>query len=187
MTQAAEALIELFAARGAAAYGGERVSQEAHALQAATLAHSQGAEEALIVASLLHDVGHLIHDRGDDIAERGIDARHEAIGAVRLAKYFGAAVVEPVRLHVAAKRFLCVADCGYYAGLSPGSKRSLALQGGAFDAAEAARFETLPFAQDATRLRRWDDLAKVPGVATRSLGDFRATIERVMTAHPPVG
>jgi predicted HD phosphohydrolase len=95
-------------------------------------------------------------------------------------------VVEPVRLHVAAKRFLCVADRGYYAGLSPGSKRSLALQGGAFDAAEAARFETLPFAQDATRLRRWDDLAKVPGVATKSLGDFRATIERVMTAHPPV-
>jgi phosphonate degradation associated HDIG domain protein len=185
MIEGAGALMQLFAERGAAAYGGERVSQEAHALQTATLAETQGATETLIVAALLHDLGHLIHDRGHDIAERGIDARHEAIGAVRLARYFAAAVVEPVRLHVAAKRYLCAADRGYYADLSPASKRSLALQGGAFDAAEAAEFETLPFADDAVRLRRWDDLAKIPGAPTKSLGDYRAAIERVMAAHPP--
>src|SRR5690348_1669067 len=140
MTEAIDGLMDLFARRGAAAYVGESVSQEAHALQTAALAEAEGATETLIVAALLHDLGHLIHDRGDDIAERGIDARHEAIGAVHLARFFAAAVVEPVRLHVAAKRYLCAADAGYYAALSPGSKRSLALQGGAFDAAAAARF-----------------------------------------------
>jgi phosphonate degradation associated HDIG domain protein len=185
MIEPAEALMQLFAERGAAAYGGERVSQVAHALQTATLAEAQGAAEALIVAALLHDLGHLIHDRGHDIAARGVDARHEAIGAERLARYFGAAVVEPVRLHVAAKRYLCAVDRGYDADLSPASKRSLALQGGAFDAAAAAEFETLRFAEDAVRLRRWDDLAKIPDARTRSLGDYRASIERVVAAHPP--
>jgi predicted HD phosphohydrolase len=104
---------------------------------------------------------------------------------VRLGRYFGAAVVEPVRLHVAAKRYLCAADRGYYTDLSSASKRSLALQGGTFDAAAAAGFETEPFAEDAVRLRRWDDLAKVPGAPTKSLGDYRMTIQRVMAAYPP--
>jgi phosphonate degradation associated HDIG domain protein len=185
MTGAINALFEFFAARGAGAYGGESVSQEAHALQTAALAEAHGAPEALIVASLFHDLGHLIHDRGHDIAERGIDARHEAIGAVRLARCFGAAVVEPIRLHVAAKRYLSAVARGYYADLSPASKRSLALQGGPFAAVAAARFETLPFAEDAVRLRRWDDLAKRPGAPTKSVGDYRALIERVMATDPP--
>jgi phosphonate degradation associated HDIG domain protein len=185
MIDAAEVLMQLFAKLGAAAYVDERVSQEAHALQAATLAGSQGAAETLIIAALLHDLGHLIHGRGDDIAERGVDARHEAIGAVRLTRYFGAAVVEPVRLHVAAKRYLCATNRCYYADLSPGSQHSLALQGGAFDPVEAARFEAMPYAEDAVRLRRWDDLAKVPGARTKSLADYHRMIERVMAAHPP--
>jgi phosphonate degradation associated HDIG domain protein len=184
MTEAAQALMELFAERGAALYGGERVSQAEHALQTAALAEADGAAETLIVAALLHDLGHLVHEAGPDIAERGIDARHEAIGAARLARYFAPAVVEPVRLHVAAKRYLCAVEPGYHADLSPASKRSLALQGGAFDAAGAAKFAASPFAEDAVRLRRWDDLAKIPTAPTKSLAEYRPMIERVMAAHP---
>ena len=185
MTPETDTIIALFDRRGADAYLAEAVTQEAHALQSAARAEAAGAGEALIVAALLHDLGHLIHRADEDLAGRGIDARHEAIGATWLARQFGPAVVEPVRLHVPAKRYLCATDPGYHATLSPASQRSLALQGGAFDAEATARFAALPFAEAAVALRLWDDRAKVPGAATRSLGEYRDMIARVRTAHPP--
>ncbi|HVJ53963.1 MAG TPA: HD domain-containing protein [Aliidongia sp.] len=179
MTDLAEIILALFERRGADAYSGEAVTQQAHALQCAALAEAEGAGEPLVLAALLHDIGHLVHDAGEDVAARGIDARHEAIGAVRLARHFGPAVVEPVRLHVPAKRYLCATDAAYYDALSPASKRSLALQGGPFTASEAAEFEVRPHARDAVRLRRWDDLAKVPDAPTKGLGAYRALMLRV--------
>src|SRR5229473_2670347 len=110
-----------FDRHGADAYGGERVRQLEHALQCATLAESEGAEPRLITAALLHDIGHLIHDLGDSPAARGIDDRHELRGREWLARWFGEAVTEPVRLHVNAKRYLTATDPGYFATLSPGS------------------------------------------------------------------
>ena len=180
-----DALLALFERRGADAYSGEAVTQEAHALQAAALAEAAGAAAPLIVAALLHDIGHLVHQADADLAGRGIDARHEAIAAASLARHFGPAVVEPVRLHVAAKRYLCAVDPAYQASLSPASQRSLALQGGAFDRAATQAFAALPFAADAVALRRWDDLAKVPGAATPPRETYRAMIARVAAAHPP--
>ena len=101
-----EEILELFARRGASAYHGEAVSQAEHALQAADLADREGAPDRLIVAALLHDVGHLLDGQDEDLAERGVDGRHEEAGGAWLARHFGAAVTAPIRLHVAAKRYL---------------------------------------------------------------------------------
>ena len=167
---------ELFEGGGGRQYGGERVTQLAHALQCAMAAESAGASAPLIAAALLHDVGHLIHDLGPRPAERGVDDRHEERGAAWLAGRFAPDVTEPVRLHVDAKRYLCAVEPGYFAGLSPASVRSLALQGGPFDAGAAADFIKRPHATDAVRLRRWDEAAKVAGLATPDIAHFAGAL-----------
>ncbi len=172
-------LTRLFRDQGGSAYFGEAVSQNEHALQAAWLAEQEGASDALVVAALLHDIGHLRHEQGEDVADRGLDARHEAAGADWLATHFGPQVVEPVRLHVAAKRYLCALDPDYRNGLSPASRQSLALQGGPFTPQETRDFEGNPFAQDAVRLRRWDDAAKVPGLDVPALAYYLPRVERL--------
>jgi len=170
-------IFEIFEVRGGDAYFGEPVSQLEHALQAAYYAGQENAPASLVVAALLHDVGHLLHGLGEHVADRGIDARHEDVGEAWLAREFGPEVTEPVRMHVDAKRYLCATDPEYLALLSPASLQSLALQGGAYTAEEAREFERRPFARDAVRLRRWDDLAKVPGMAVPGLESYRALIE----------
>jgi [1-hydroxy-2-(trimethylamino)ethyl]phosphonate dioxygenase len=168
-----------FDRHGGEDYGSERVRQIEHALQCAALAEGEGAAPALIAAALLHDIGHLIHDLGDRPAARGIDDRHEVLGRTFLARWFGAPVTEPVRLHVDAKRYLTATDRGYFATLSAGSVRSLELQGGPFSAEKAASFISRPFAADAVRLRRWDEAAKGPGKTTPDLGHFRRHLNEV--------
>lgn len=156
----------LFEGRGAAAYGLAGVNQAEHALQTASLAERDDAGPALTVAALLHDIGHLVADLGDDPAADGIDDRHEAVGHAWLASRFPPEVTEPVRLHVAAKRWLCGTEPGYFARLAPDSVRSLALQGGPMAAAAAVAFAAQPHAEAAIRLRRWDEAAKVVGLPT---------------------
>lgn len=170
-------IFALFDGASGRQYGGECVTQLAHALQCAAAAEREGAAAALIVAALLHDVGHLVHDLGPRPAARGIDDRHEEGGALWLRRWFGAEVSEPVRLHVAAKRYLCAVEPGYFATLSTASVRSLELQGGRFDAAGAAAFIAEPHAEEAVRLRRWDEAAKEPDLATPDLAHFRPYIE----------
>ncbi len=178
-------IVRLFASKGQAAYHGEAVSQTEHALQSAHLAKTAGAPDALVVAALLHDVGHLIGGEAEDIADRGVDGRHEDEGADWLARHFGDAVAGPVRLHVAAKRYLCAVDAEYRARLSPASLRSLALQGGAMAADESARFEADPNHRAALMLRRWDDEAKVPGLAVPGLDRYRALLEAALLRDLP--
>jgi len=180
MERIVDRLIELLRTRGARQYGGERVSQCEHGLQAAALAQQEEAPPVLVAAALLHDIGHLLHEEGEQPALRGVDDQHEAVGANYLLPAFGPAVAEPVRLHVPAKRYLCATDPGYFARLSPGSVRSLALQGGPFTPKEAAEFQALPFAEDATRIRRWDEAAKVPGIPTPDLEHYRATLQAAL-------
>ena len=140
---------------------------------AATLAEGAHASAALVVAALLHDIGHLIDKKAEGAARRGVDRRHEKVGSGYLAAWFPEAVTEPVRLHVDAKRYLCATEPVYYDGLSPASKRSLALQGGPFSATEAARFIDRPHGREAVALRRWDDRAKATGAETLPLSHFR--------------
>ncbi|HVX10301.1 MAG TPA: HD domain-containing protein [Pirellulales bacterium] len=173
----AEEIVGLFAARGDSQYGGEAVSQQEHALQAAMFAERENADGALIVAALLHDVGHLLHDLPDDAPEQGTDDRHEVLAAHWLAKRFGPEVVEPARLHVTAKRYLCAVDGSYQRELSAPSVLSLKLQGGPMTPEEVREFESQPHFEAAVRLRRWDDAAKIVGLATPDVRHFMRYVE----------
>jgi [1-hydroxy-2-(trimethylamino)ethyl]phosphonate dioxygenase len=177
----ANEIIALFERKGSAAYFGEPVSQLEHALQAAWYAEREGASDSLVVAALLHDIGHLLHDLPENIAGMGIDSRHEDLGHAWLAQRFPPEITAPVRLHVDAKRYLCAKDPEYLKTLSPASLESLELQGGAFTDAEAEDFLRQPFAREAIRLRRWDDLAKTPGMETPGLKHYRAKIEAAVS------
>jgi len=172
-------ILALYGARGGAAYFGERVSMAEHGLQAAHFAELAGAPPQLVVAALLHDIGHLLEEVPDDIDDWTLDARHEEIGARWLARHFEAAVCEPVRLHVPAKRYLCATDAGYLARLSPASMHTLKLQGGPMSADEVARFEAAAHWQQAVRLRHWDDQGKVAGLVTAPLEEYRSLIEQI--------
>jgi phosphonate degradation associated HDIG domain protein len=157
---------EIIEGKGHRLYGLSAINQRAHALQAAWLAEQAGCDAALITACLLHDIGHMVHDLGQDPARDGIDDRHEERGQAWLAHWFGPEVTEPVRLHVAAKRYLCATEADYFAKLSPDSVRSLALQGGPMAEPEVAAYRANPHAEAATMLRRFDERAKVKGLST---------------------
>lgn len=179
-------IVELFKRRGQEMYSGEPVTQTEHALQTAWQAEQSGADAALITAALLHDVGHLLHDLSEDCAEDGIDDKHEALGADWLSKHFGFAVVEPVRLHVAAKRYLCAVDEEYNAKLSDASRLSLRLQGGPFTDSQVRKFEQHPLFSSAVQLRLWDEKAKIPMLFTPPLEQFLDYARRVISRQDPL-
>ncbi|QJR14366.1 phosphonate degradation HD-domain oxygenase [Usitatibacter palustris] len=169
---------KLFRDHGHIAYSGEGVSQLEHALQSAMQGEQEGAEEPLIVAALLHDLGHLLNLQGETPTARGIDDQHQYFAIPFIRPLFGPEVIEPIRLHVDAKRALCSLEPDYYEALSEDSKRSLTLQGGIYTQAETDAFLEKPFAEEAIRLRRWDDGAKVAGLATPPLAHYLAMVER---------
>jgi len=165
-------VLECFRLRGHSGYGKEVVSQLEHALQTAFAAEQANAPSELIAACLLHDVGHLLHDLPEDAPDKNIDDEHEQLGAAWLIEYFSPEVVEPIRLHVAAKRYLCTVDSEYFSKLSPPSVQSLELQGGPMSKSQAAHFESHPHFTAAIQLRRFDDQAKIPNLATPTLEHY---------------
>jgi [1-hydroxy-2-(trimethylamino)ethyl]phosphonate dioxygenase len=173
----ADEVFTLFARRGSEAYFGERVSMTEHALQAAYFAGQESAAEQLVLAALLHDIGHLIEEVPDDLADWKTDARHEEAGARWIARRLPPEVSEPVRLHVPAKRYLCATDTNYVAMLSHASIVTLELQGGPMSRDEVLQFETELFHPQALRLRHWDDQGKVVGLKTPGLAEYRQLIE----------
>jgi phosphonate degradation associated HDIG domain protein len=173
----------LFSRRGGEQYSGEPVTQLEHALQSAALGEAEGADDELVTAALLHDIGHLIQDFGDTPTLRGIDDVHQYAAIPFLRGLFGDRVLGGVRLHVDAKRYLCATRAGYFEALSEDSKRSLVLQGGVFDAAQAAAFIAQPGAADAVRVRQWDDRAKAAGASTPPLSHFMARARRCALAR----
>jgi phosphonate degradation associated HDIG domain protein len=174
----------LFARKGGRAYEGEPVTQIEHALQTAARAEAEGATPALVSAALLHDLGHMLNDQGETPTLRGVDDLHQYAALPFLRALFPDDVLTPIQLHVDAKRYLCATREGYYEALSTDSKRSLALQGGIFAPAQATAFIAQPFAQDAVRVRLWDDLAKVEGAATPPLAHFVAALEAAQLPTP---
>jgi phosphonate degradation associated HDIG domain protein len=168
-------IARVYAERGHLHYG-EGVTELEHALQAADLAYQAGEPPELVVACLLHDIGHLSHDLGEGIAEQGVDAGHEELSAQILAAWFGPEVAVPARLHVAAKRYLCRVDPNYLGTLSAPSLLSLRLQGGPLSILEAEDFAKDPHHAAAIRLRHYDDLAKIPGKSVPSLETYSPLI-----------
>jgi len=173
-----EELLDLLEAGGGAAYFGEPVTVLEHSLQGALFATQGGHTESLVLAALLHDIGHLLHTAGEDAAEHGVDTRHEELAMEILGDHLPASVTEPIRLHVAAKRYLCRVEPKYLAGLSPASELSLRLQGGPMTDAEAAKFTANPWFEDAVQLRYWDDAAKIPNLVTPPVREYEATLRR---------
>lgn len=173
-------IVNLFEAHGGSLYFGEEVTEKEHALQCAHLAEEAGAEPEVVVGALLHDIGHLLHGLGEDIAEHGIDGKHEDVGATWAAQYFPSAVVDCIRLHVDAKRYLTAVEPGYLEGLSPASRQSLDLQGGPFSPEEVAQFEgNEPNFKVAVQVRRWDDEAKIVGLDVPTVEHYRALLDKV--------
>ncbi len=170
----------LFEQYGNLAYSGEPVTQLEHALQSGALAEEAGADDELVAAAFLHDLGHLLNLQGETPTERGIDDLHQYFALPFLRPVFSDAVLEPIRLHVDAKRCLCAVDETYFGQLSTDSVRSLELQGGIFSKDEAEVFLKKPYAEDALRLRKWDDRAKEEHRATPGLDHYLGVVERVM-------
>lgn len=168
----------LFARRGHEQYAGEPVTQLEHALQTAALAEGDGADDALITACLLHDLGHLLQDLGETPTLRGVDDVHQDAAIPLLRGLFPERVLGGIRLHVDAKRYLCATRPGHHEALSDDSRRSLVLQGGAFDAARAAAFIARPGAPEAVQLRLYDDRAKTAGLPTPPLTHYLARARR---------
>ncbi|WP_213954878.1 MULTISPECIES: phosphonate degradation HD-domain oxygenase [unclassified Variovorax] len=164
----------LFARHGAATYSGEPVTQLQHALQTAWLAEQAGADDELVTAALLHDLGHLLNDQGESPTLRGIDDVHQYFALPFLRGVFGERVLGAIQWHVDAKRYLCATRPDYWQALSADSKRSLELQGGTFSAAQAREFIGRAHAADAVQVRLWDDLAKSPDLQTPPLGHYLA-------------
>src|SRR5262252_8143021 len=163
-------IIELLDSSAGESYLGEAVTQREHALQAAYLAEMDGADDALIAAALLHDIGYWIGCG---------DAPHEEAGGDWLRERFVPEVAEPVRLHVAAKRYLCTVDPAYSDRLSRASVLSLEIQGGLMLADEVRSFESNRFHHHAVRLRLWDDRAKVAGAAVKDPQEYVPILRRV--------
>ncbi|WP_433242201.1 HD domain-containing protein [Streptosporangium sp. CA-135522] len=179
-----EHLRTLFDGPGADDYLGEEVTQAAHMLQAAARAREADAASALVAAALLHDVGHFTGEiTGHDLME-GTDNRHSHVGADWLGQWFGPEVTEPIRLHVAAKRYLCAVDGSYHDRLSEASRYTLGVQGGPMEPWEQARFEAEPYARDAVRLRRWDDEAKEPNRTVAAFIDYTALLHGLIRLPP---
>ena len=176
-------IVQLLGSRATTWYGQEAVSQLDHALQCAHLAELANEAPETVVAALLHDLGHMLSAERTPLPDRDAlpakDDLHQFVALPFLRALFPDAVLEPIKLHVDAKRYLCAVDAGYWESLSVASKHSLDLQGGRYDEAQLQAFEDLTFYAEAVRLRRYDDLAKIPGQVTPQLAHFADLMARV--------
>jgi phosphonate degradation associated HDIG domain protein len=173
-------ILDLFAQRGAREYMGEAVTMSQHMEQSAACAVADGAPDSLVIAALLHDIGHFVGDHPIEALENGIDNTHEEVGARYLQPCFPPSITEPIRLHVAAKRYLCATNDEYLGLLSDASVNSLMVQGGPMSPAEVERFETNPHYKDAVQLRLYDDDGKVAGLTIKPVTDYRQTLESLL-------
>ena len=176
-------IADIFTRRGAESYLGEAVTMSEHMLQGALLAEEAGADDTLVAAALLHDIGHYTNEFGEDYIDQGIDNLHDQAGARVLEGFFPPVVVACVRLHVAAKRYLCATDPAYFGKLSPASVATLKLQGGPMNEAEVGEFRANPYYTEAVQVRLWDEEGKVPGRATPAFDHYAPVLQRVVDRY----
>ncbi len=173
-------LEDIFKRRGAESYLGEKVSMAQHMLQAAQAAEQSQAGPDLIVAALLHDVGHYSNEIPDTVLMKGTDNYHEEAGANFLADYFPLSVTEPVRQHVATKRYLCATDPTYMSRLSEASVYTLKVQGGPMSPDEVAEFEKTPYLDNCIKVRIWDDEGKDPDKPHPDFSHYRDLVQSLV-------
>ena len=174
---------DIFERRGGERYLGEAVTLAEHMLQGATIAERNGDPEEVIAAALLHDIGHIVsHSCAFSMSDTQ-DRFHEEAGARLLEPFFPEVVVDCCRFHVAAKRYLCATEPGYFGTLSEASVHSLKLQGGPMSVEEAAEFETQPHFREIVAVRFLDDAGKRPGMATPGFAHFVPMLWRMVDAR----
>ncbi|MGC3936814.1 (R)-1-hydroxy-2-trimethylaminoethylphosphonate oxygenase [Roseobacter sp. EG26] len=176
-------LEDIFERRGGEEYLGEPVTMAEHMLQGATLAERSGQDEIIIVAALLHDIGHFTSEFGTFSMEDTEDRHHEDAGADVLQAFFPTLVTDCVRFHVAAKRYLCATRSEYFARLSAASVHSLNLQGGPMSAQEVSAFETNPNLREIIAVRYLDDAGKHADMETPAFAHFAPMVQRVVDQH----
>lgn len=176
-------LADIFARRGGEEYLGEPVTMAEHMLQGAHLAEQGDESEAIITAALLHDIGHFTSEFGMFSMDDTKDRYHEEAGASVLAGFFPSVVIDCVRHHVAAKRYLCAVDADYFDKLSEASVHSLNLQGGPMEASEVEVFERNPNLADIVKVRHFDDAGKLPDMEIPGFSHFAPMVQRVVDAH----
>lgn len=176
-------LADIFERRGGEEYLGEPVTMAEHMLQGAYLAEQQGESEEIIVAALLHDIGHFTSEFGTFSMDDTHDRYHEEAGARILERFFPSIVTDCVRLHVAAKRYICATDPRYFGQLSEASIHSLKLQGGPMSPEEVAEFEKHPNVREIVRVRYLDDAGKVAGMETPGFSHYAPMVQRVVDRH----
>ncbi len=176
-------ITDIFVRRGAESYLGECVTMSEHMLQGAVFAERDGAPDELVAAALLHDIGHYTNEFGEDYIDQGIDNLHDEAGARVLEPFFPPMVTECVRLHVAAKRYLCATDPSYYGKLSQASIKTLGFQGGPMSDAEVVEFRKNPYFDAAVRVRLWDEAGKVKGMRTPPIEHYGPLLQRVVDRH----
>jgi [1-hydroxy-2-(trimethylamino)ethyl]phosphonate dioxygenase len=174
---------DIFERRGGEEYLGEPVTMAQHMLQGATLAERANAPEVVIVAALLHDIGHFTSEFGtyhpDDVEDR----HHEDAGAEVLTPFFPTLVTDCVRYHVAAKRYLCATKPEYFNRLSAASVHTLGLQGGPMNAAEVAEFRRNPNLNQIIQVRYLDEAGKHANMETPPFAHFAPMVQRVVDSH----
>lgn len=172
-------VLDLLERSGGDQYYGEAVSKLEHALQCAWHALRSGADEELILAALLHDVGHLFDAEGTVRDEKVGVVNHDEIGARwLLERGFSARLARLVGGHVDAKRYLTATNAAYMNKLSPASQETLRLQGGPMPEGDWASFAGDPDSRDMLRLRSWDEMAKDPGFQVPGLETYRDMMDR---------
>ncbi|MDF1601525.1 HD domain-containing protein [Mesorhizobium sp. YIM 152430] len=176
-------LADIFERRGGEEYLGEPVTMAEHMLQGAYLAERQGEPEIIIVATLLHDIGHFTSEFGTFSMDDTHDKHHEEAGAAVLERFFPSLVVDCVRHHVAAKRYICATDPAYFGQLSAASIHSLKLQGGPMNADEVRAFERNPNVNEIVRVRHLDDAGKIADMETPGFAHYAPMVQRVVDAH----
>ena len=172
-------IADIFQRRGAESYLGECVSMSEHMLQAACLAEKQNASDPVIAAALLHDIGHYTNEFADDALDQGINNFHDIAGAQILEPYFPGPVVDCIRYHVDAKRYLCAVESSYFGQLSEASVHTLNLQGGPMSTDETAEFARQPHLDNIIQVRRWDEQAKMVGAQTPNFSHYVPLLKSV--------
>jgi len=176
-------LADIFERRGGEEYLGEPVTMAEHMLQGAYLAEQAGEGEEIIVAALLHDIGHFTSEFGMFSMADTEDRYHEEAGASVLAGFFPSVVTDCVRYHVAAKRYLCAVDPDYFGKLSEASVHSLNLQGGPMNPGEVEDFDRNPNLDDIVKVRHFDDAGKLANMETPGFSHYAPMVQRVVDAH----